>query len=190
MDFNGLVYGMTSSPGNPITTATIVINDYLNTLAPRRVSTLGLVRTAEGWQPTAAARQHPRVILAIDYILRNLLNITEVMAVKMGRGVARFPAVPAVASSVLVWWNMSIEDLSTSVFDGAPNVSTALIVGEDWPNQRYLQALQVSKACHECCSERSVQVGLPLYLNFRLGNCVCKARCEQRSCPSLRSLHL
>ena len=56
MDFNGLVYGMTKSPGNPITAAFNVINDHLNMLPRKQVATLGLTPTEEGWRPTATSK--------------------------------------------------------------------------------------------------------------------------------------
>ena len=118
-----------------------VIQCYLRSNAERKVQTLGYLMVEGTWRPTAESSRQPRVTAAIDYIIKYMLQIDNVFAARVGRGIPRFPACEEACQCVIIWWKRHIDNAALHYFEGAPAISTTKLAGDTWPKAKYLQML-------------------------------------------------
>ena len=143
MDFPALVFGATTSPGSPQHEAWHVLTDYVARLPARRYETLGYAQSGGVWRPTAASKQNARAALAASSIVRNVLCAPGAFAIRIGRGVARFPAHAGATCCIVFWWQEGRQDLGQcTIPDQVPAAETKELVGDKWPNTLFLQVLQ------------------------------------------------
>ena len=141
MDFGALVYHTGPCRRDAANEVLETLQAYMERLQDRHFVTLGYQRQGGEWHSTTESRNQPRVNLALDYALTNVLQLTDVYAVRLGRGVARFPTCEQATHSIIVWWATNPHDMFVHEYEGAPAVHTAELAGELWPKNMYLQIL-------------------------------------------------
>ena len=141
MEFGALVYAQNSGRREAATEVLDTLRAYMNAMPEKKLQTLGYHLSSGVWKPTAESRHQPRVTLALEFAVRNVLQLADVFAVRLGRGIARFPECSEAGHCMIMWWQRDMENASTHYLDGAPNISTCELVGAEWPNMRYLQVL-------------------------------------------------
>ena len=141
MDFGALVWHTGGTRRDATSEVLDTLHHYLSQLPDKRMVTLGYHMREGKWHPTAESRKHPRVTFAMDYAMRNVLQLTDVYVVRMGRGVSRFPATDEAERCVICWWTTDPHDMRTHEIDGAPAINTAELAGSTWQKHVYVQIL-------------------------------------------------
>ena len=127
------------------TAALRIVQDFLNFIRPTSLLTFGYV---DGDQLTKNSKKWPRVVYALDFIMRNIFGFPRVLAVKLGTKISKFPACKGYDYSMICWW-IAFKNLETLETSPTENVSTSDIVGPEWPQYRYMQILTSTDADHD-----------------------------------------
>ena len=116
----------------------------IESMEPRKLLTFGYVRAQDSWALTASPRQHNAFTLAIEHVVRHVLQIPDATAVRSGRGVPRLPADSVAQATTVWWWQRDFDTANISEIQGCPNISTSSLVGKDWTTTKFLQVLHSS----------------------------------------------
>ena len=108
IDFGALVFLARPGGRDPASQVLRTIQDFLKVLPNRRLCTLGYAYQNGMWAPTTESKQHAQAVLALDYALRNIFQLPDTFAVRLGRGLSRFPAFADADHSVVIWWQRDI----------------------------------------------------------------------------------
>jgi len=145
LDFAGLVFlsqhSMAAMEMGPKAQVLEILESHFRQLGNQYLETLGYWIRDGQWHPTAATTKHKRVALAADYALRNLFQIDRAFAVRLGRGIRRFPACDHASETVVICWKNFPNDYTVHAFDGAPGLASVELVGTEWEKFWYLQVL-------------------------------------------------
>ena len=80
-------------------------------------------------------------MLAIEHVVRQVLQIPDAAAVRIGRGIARLPADSVAQATTIWWWQKDFDTAHISEIQGCPSISTSSLVGEGWSSTKFLQVL-------------------------------------------------
>ena len=145
LDFAGLVFAtghcMAVLEPGPKAQVLEILETYYRHLGTSHLETFGYWMQDGKWRVTAATHKHKRVALAADYALRNLFHIDRAFAVRMGKGIQRFPACEHAAQAVIICWLNYPNDYTVHELEGAPAIATVELVGTEWQKFWYLQVL-------------------------------------------------
>ena len=133
------------TPDNAKTSALKVIQDHLNRMRPRSFVTFGYM---EDGQVTVASKKWPKVVFALDFIMRNIFGFPRVLAVKLGTSISKIPASKGSSYSLICWWRDHFKNHETLELNPDVSTSTSDIVGPEWPLFNYMQILTSSDADH------------------------------------------
>ena len=73
-------------------------------MPPRKYITIGMVHDGHHWRPTAETSKDRQLALAVELITRTIYQVVGTIAVRLGRGIPRFPACQQADSSLIVCW--------------------------------------------------------------------------------------
>ena len=123
-----------------------VVERYVDSLPARKFGTCGFVKSKGRWVVTADSRKHRRVSLALEFIVRNLLVLTDVFSVIVGKGLSQIPERQDADYSMLLCWETHPEGASHHWLAGAPALSTPELIGSRWGHSKYMQTLHITDA--------------------------------------------
>ena len=125
-----------------------VVAHYAASLDAGTISTFGLMdNQGSGVVVTRAARDEPRVLQALIYLVRNCLGIVDAIAVRLAWGRRRLPKYARASGSILVWWwPSSIVDCHCFQCPTTA-VDVHAVLGEDWPRAHLLQVSVPAMRC-------------------------------------------
>ena len=90
---------------NNTTHAKHVLLTHMSQMQPGSIQLFGLNPSPEGnLVPTRASSQHKHITQALAFIARNVLQITDAIAVRIGRGIRRFGRYNNATHQCTVWW--------------------------------------------------------------------------------------
>ena len=78
-------------------------------MEPRKLLTFGYAKTQDSWTLTASSRQHHHLMLAIEHVVRHVLQIPDATSVRIGRGVPRLPADDTAQATTIWWWQRDFD---------------------------------------------------------------------------------
>ena len=110
-------------------------------MEPRKLLTFGYVKTQDSWTSTASSRQHQHLMLALEHVVRHVLQIPDAASVCICRGVPRLPADSTAQATTIWWWQRDFDAATISEIQGCPSISTSSLVGKDWNTTKFLQVL-------------------------------------------------
>ena len=131
MDFTALAYNYPTTLGSPAFNATAYLEQVLRSpQTNRKYLTVGYIYTNGIWRMSKSTSTDSKLMLAVEYIVRAMLNYTNVVAARVGRGVRSFAQSPGAEKTILLYWNTSITECRIFEADGPQAVHTKDIVGE------------------------------------------------------------
>ena len=95
---------------------------------------------------TTTPRQHQILLLALQHVVRNVLQVPDAVSVRVGRGISRLPPDKSALATTIWWWERDFDASNVSELDGCPSISTSSLVGDDWTRMKYLQVLHADAA--------------------------------------------
>ena len=132
---------MTSVTGTPGTETTHLVEQDAREMLPGRFETFGYVLEDGNWIKTQTTKSRRQIAVALEFFVRNVLMLYNLLAVRIGRSLPRFPATPPGSHSLLVWWNGDLEHCNTFQPDTTEAFSSRWLVGDDWRSYKYIQAI-------------------------------------------------
>ena len=143
MDFTALAYFGMYGSAYPVMNALAYIGTYVAQMPKGNMTEIGYVRANNQWRLTAHTTS--QLAGALHYIVEAVLQLRHVRTVRAAHGVKYFGKVHNVKSSVLMWWQDTIEQYSILETDTAGDFGTRNVVGEGWRDAKYLQFLSTTE---------------------------------------------
>ena len=141
MDFTGLVYGTVDDTRSASHAPWRTVVDHISSMKPGSQLRLGLAEFCDGRQGTSATSSRLRALtLAVEHVVRNVFQLVNVLAVRIGNGVQKFKPSTGISGSLLIWWRRDARQTHTYEQPGA-ELTTADIAGPEWQHQHYIQVL-------------------------------------------------
>ena len=141
MDFVNLVYNTTTNVYTTTGQAVTTMVNRMKVLEPGKFITIGFLKTSTTWTRTQATSAHRALALAAEHVARNVLGYPNTFAIRMGRGISRFPSTSEADYTVLIYWNRSFDNFQVYETDDNGQITTKSIVGDAYESQLYLQLL-------------------------------------------------
>ena len=134
MDFAALVFGFHLNEGSAAQTSVDKVIRIVSQLKARATVAIGFARaeTTDPWVRTQYSKDNAGVALAVEYVFRNVLQYTGIVAVKLGRQVKTFNKTGGgIKITILLWWTSRVEQSSVFQTDNNDVIYTPEVVGED-----------------------------------------------------------
>ena len=125
--------------------ALLVVQKFLNHARPKELTTFGYVKG----HLTRSSKEQPKVVFALDFIMRNILGFQHVLAVKLGTRISKFPVSKDHTRSMICWGREHFKNHETLEIDPQQSVSTVDVVGPEWPSYNYMQILMSTEEDHD-----------------------------------------
>ena len=127
------------------TSAVRVVQNFLDSQRPRTLMIFGYI----GDQLTRPCKKVPKVVFALDFIMRSMFGFPRVLAVQLGTKISAFPASKGNESSLICWWRDYFKNMVTLEVNAGEKSSTIDIVGPEWPLYNYIQIILSPDTDHE-----------------------------------------
>ena len=135
------VFGLTCVTGTPGTETTHLVEQSAREMLPGRFEIFGYVLEDGNWIKTRTAKSRRQIAVALEFFVRNVLMLYDVLTVRIGRSLPRLPATPTGSHSLLVWWNGSLQHCNTFEPDTTEAFSTRWLAGDDWRSYKYIHVI-------------------------------------------------
>ena len=96
-----------------------IVTNYVHHF-PQRFETFGFVLANGKWTRTKETRSQLKTAMALDFVMRNVFHQEHVFAVRLGRGVPRYPPHDVATHSTLIVWNKDLSQPTIHEYDRAP----------------------------------------------------------------------
>jgi len=143
MDFVNLVYNTTEDVYTTTGQAVALMINRIKALEPGKFITVGFhkLTTSNNWVRTQATSAHSALALSAQHVSHNILGYPNTFAIRIGKGIQRFPACSEADYTVLVYWNRSFDHAQMYEADGNGQITTKQLIGDSFAEMLYLQLL-------------------------------------------------
>ena len=141
LEYSVLLFGIHTKPGSSPHAVVGIIEQCLSQMETNKLQRLGYVQDSGVWKLTTNTRNAVQLMCALEHFVSNVVHYPNVVAVRIGRGISRFPKDTSAEKFVLLWWNRDIENLRTFESDGNGPISTYSLVGPEWARMNYVQLM-------------------------------------------------
>ena len=120
-----------------------IVTNYVHHLPLKRFETFGFVLASGKWTQTKETRSQLKTAMALDFVLRNVFQQEHVFAVRLGRGVPRYPPHDVATHSTLIVWSKDPAQPTIHDYDRAPAITMSELHGPSWESLYSIQALSL-----------------------------------------------
>ena len=166
MPYASLILEFATQTGTAPNNAMQIVERFLEGCESGKLYTFGWILTNGKWQLTRLSQENRRMMYALDYTVRNVLNHQSVLTVRIGRGLPKFGPCPYARISVLTYWKTRFEEAEVFESDPDQTIQTKIVAGSEWPNLKYIQTLIGGEADEPEISDVSEQLELQPMPNY------------------------